>query len=531
MILSILTTIAIFAIYLSIALLGFILCVIGASRLKSYQIQQKYFNHPYCNQLSIIIYTQNDEKNIVGLLDKLNKQDYLKSNYQVHIILDNCTDNSSNMLEFVGGAKIWRIGENETLGKDAAISWLLERLISFQNVNAYVFLDVNKQIDDNFLSNINSALFTGDVLVGSVQLYSNEETFAEKIKITYNKFNNRIINTGRRFLLNGLAKCIDSDITIIKQEVLEKVKCIDFKDVDSELKYTTLLVKNRIIPKFAPNVVVYADAKTYEFKKQSLKRKLSLFIHCASLLFTTNFKFIEHVFYLLSPNFLFMTLLALSIASFTFNFDNMALFIRHFLMMGLLPAAIIAWIFAISLTKLQKGEIAALTLYPFYKLFKPVSNITFLKKIISKMWTPKKSVQIYEKFSVDVDVCGGEKMFKCKLDIIKEDDFTKAIFWFKKKKYISAPHLRTYEAVGEIIDKLDAHGFRLKVCQTCGYFCPKLETETNELKGICHCERNFDSFDDAQRTSGNDKETFYWNLCEKYIPKEINNVIDISTYM
>ena len=147
------------------------------------------------------------------------------------------------------------------------------------------------------------------------------------------------------------------------------------------------------------------------------------------------------------------------------------------------------------------------------------------------MFAAKTSVQIVEKFSVDVEVCGGAKNFNCKLEIKKENDYTKAIFLFKNKKYVSTPHLRTYEAVGEIIDKLEAHGFRLKVCQTCGYFCPKLATDKDELKGLCHCERNFNSTDDLYQSKDLDKETFYWNLCEKYIPKEINNVIDISTYM
>ena len=301
--LLILTTLAILAVYLCISLLSFIFYVLGAQKLKSYQLEQKYFNHPYFNQLSVVIYAHNDEKKVVSLLEKLNKQTYSKSNYQVHIILDNCEDNSSNMLEFVGGAKIWRVGENETLGKDAALSWVLERLISFQNVNAYVFLDVNKSIDENFLSNINSALFSGDVLVGATELISENNTLLTNIKKTYSKFYNRIILTGRRFLFGGLATTINSDITIMKQEVLEKVKCIDFKDVNSELKYTTLLVKNRIIPKFAPNVVVYEDAQSYEFKKPSLQRRLSLFAHCLSLLFTTNLKFIEHIFYQLRPNF------------------------------------------------------------------------------------------------------------------------------------------------------------------------------------------------------------------------------------
>ena len=530
--LMILTTITTTAVYLLINLLGFVLCTVAARKFKSYQIQQKYFNHPYDNQLAILIYAHNDEKNIVTLLEKLNKQNYSKVNYQVHIVLDNSTDNSSNMLEFVGGAKIWRVGENEPLGKDAALSWVLERLISFQNVNAYVFLDVNKKIDENFLANINSALFSGDVLVGAVELINEDDTFVETMKTAFNRFKNRVILSGRRFLFGGLATCIDSDITIIKQEVLEKVKCIDFKDVDSELKYTTLLVRNRIIPKFAPNVVVYANAKEYENKKHSLKRRLSLFFHCLSLMFTTNLKFIEHVFYLLRSNILLLLAIFSMIMYYGLAFEpNNIITFAFVSAISASSLALLAWIIGLSYTKMNKKEILALIVYPLYTLAKPLAKLGIIKKFVQKLLSVKNTVQIVEKFAVDVEVCGGEKNFRCKLEIIKEENFTKAIFLFKNKKYTSAPHLRTYEAVGEVIDKLDAHGFRLKVCQTCGYFCPKMETETDELKGFCYCERCFDSIDTAQQSKNTCKEAFFWNLCEKYIPKEINNVIDISTYM
>ena len=69
------------SIYLIIAFSSFILATLAAHRLKGYELQQKYFNHPYFNQLSIVIYAHNDEKAVVSLLEKLNKQDYSKQNY------------------------------------------------------------------------------------------------------------------------------------------------------------------------------------------------------------------------------------------------------------------------------------------------------------------------------------------------------------------------------------------------------------------------------------------------------------------
>jgi len=510
---------------------AFIAYVFASRNLKGYQIRQKYFNHPYCNNISVVIYAHNDEKAIVSLLEKLNKQTYSKSNYQVHIVLDSSTDNSSNILEFVGGAKIWRVGDDEPLGKDAAVSWVLERLISFQNVNAYVFLDVNRKINDDFLTNINSALFEGDALVGSTELVAEEKAFVTSIKMAYNKFNNRIINCGRRFLFGGLAACIDSDITVIKQEVLEKIKCIDFKDVNSELKYTTLLVRNGVIPLYAPNIVTYANAERYEFKKPSTLKKFSLFLHCLPLMLTRKWRFIEHVFYLIRPNFLTMATLYFVLLWFTHTFDNYSWLFKTVIVQILGVAIIVAYIIALNFTRLNKKGVAALLVYPFFALVKNTDKCKVCRILTDKLFATKEKVQILEKFSVDVIVSGGQKSFKCKLEILTEENLSKAVFQFKRKKYTSGSHLRTYEAIREIVEKLEKHGFRMQICQTCGCFSHKLDAESNEIKGYCHSDRVLSAGSGSDVTDAREKESFLWNFCEKYIPKEINNVIDISTYM
>ena len=117
--------IAIFTIYFSI--------VVAASMIKTKKKSLNDERKEYKN-LIVIIYSHNNEKTIVNLLEQLNKQDYPKGNYQTHIILDNCSDNSSNKLEFVGGAKLWRLTDDAPLGRDKAISWLLENLLSFKKV-------------------------------------------------------------------------------------------------------------------------------------------------------------------------------------------------------------------------------------------------------------------------------------------------------------------------------------------------------------------------------------------------------------
>ena len=129
-------------------------------------LRNKYNYKDYLNNIIVVTYCNNQEKAAAYMLEALNKQNYSKMNYQFHFILDNCTDNTANMLEFIGGAKLWKVGDGVTLGKDESISWLLERLIHVQNTDAFVFIDVERQINDDFLENINKSLMVNDVIVG-----------------------------------------------------------------------------------------------------------------------------------------------------------------------------------------------------------------------------------------------------------------------------------------------------------------------------------------------------------------------------
>ena len=144
--------------YVIIFVAYYTVCIVYSSKAKRFLIKQKYNAAARPDNMIVIIYARNNESTIVPLLEALNKQTYPRENYQTHIILDHCTDNSSNILEFIGGAKIWRVGENAPVGKDEAVSWLLEGLLSYQNVDAFVFLNADKYIDENFLSSINANL-------------------------------------------------------------------------------------------------------------------------------------------------------------------------------------------------------------------------------------------------------------------------------------------------------------------------------------------------------------------------------------
>ncbi len=496
----------------------FAVVVFMSSKKRRLDIRQKYMTNAYNNNLVVVIYAQNNEKTVVPLLEQLNKQNYPKSNYQTHIILDNCTDNSANMLEFVGGAKIWRLSEGAPVGKDESISWLLERLISFQNVNAFIFLNANRIVDTNFLASVNSALFTNDVVVGSTTVVSEEDSFKFRMLDTINKYRNNIIKTGRSVL--GLVTRIDSDVLAIKQEVLEKIKCVDFKDTNSELKYTILLARNNYISTYSPYIKTWADVNDFNFKKPDVPFKLSLFKHCVPLMFSSNWKFSEFIISMLSPNILLIILFYIWIAVFSFNY--VFLFEPYFVVA---IGALLLGSFIASAFLLNAGVVSLkyLIAFPFYSVYDRYLKKTFLRKLFKIPSLTDENEANIEKATIDVEVTDGKNNLPCKLDLISEDGLVKVIFRFKKKRYETDSYIRMCDAIRNISEKLFDHGFRIKICQTCAYFSAKIDGTTNMLKGYCNKQVISEELSQPE-------EKLLWNTCEHYLPEDVNKVIDISSF-
>ena len=475
-----------------------------------------------CNNLAVIIYSRNNEKTVVNLLEQLNKQTYPKDNYQVHIILDNCSDNSSNKLEFVGGAKLWRFNEDIPLGKDRAISYLLENLLSSKQVDAYIFLDVNRIVKTDFLENINSALQKNDVIVGSTEFLVENANYYDKVLLNLNQYNDYVIKKGRSSL--GLSLPIDSDITIIKHEVLEKVKFIDFKNANSELKYSFLLTKIGYMPVFVPDIKTYISTSDYKNSSAKFFFKLSLFFHCFNFRSFDNLKFIEFLFYLLKPNPIILIAIIIAITAYSFNnsfLDNMP---GKFAFASILIITFLLSIYKANMFSLKK--LIYLMSAPFYSLSDSLNEFAFIRKMF--MHRNKKNVEkpVMEKISVPVNVTNGRNIFHCTLDLVSEGGFKKAVFRYKNKKQETVQsYVRMCDAVKNITNIIEQHGFRIQICQSCAYFSPKIDGTNNMIKGYCNKKAS------DNKTTVDIPEMLLWASCENFIPQEVNNVIDLLQFV
>lgn len=480
---------------------------------KKFRIQQKYLDTIAQNNLCVIIYSHNNEISLENLLKQLKKQTFPQQNFSTYVILDNCSDNSEKL--FVGDnfAQVINFKEQGTIGKDQAISIVIEKLSSMQNCNAYVFLDANRYVEEDFLACVNAALEDSPVISGTTILVGENLNLRRKIKATFHKYYSNFILKSRSIM--NLAATIDSDILIMRQDLMEKIGCIDFQNINTELKYSLLLSKIGCKCTFNPNIKTYINIDEFDLRIPSLSTRLSLFKSCFTQIFTKNFAFTEHVFSLLTPNVLLLMFAYVFLLKYSFKYY----FVVDFTVV-LLSFIVLLLGFSISLlnSKLQSKEFIYLFLYPIYSLGHVFKNFPLCRKIRNTIKGKKETAENTEKLSVEVLVTDGKNNIPCKLELISDNGLAKVVFWFKAKKFTTKTHLRMVDAIAELIAKLADYGFTLKICQCCASFSPNIDGSTNMVKGFCN----------HQFTSSPTHEipTLLWNSCRGFNQNTNNNVLE-----
>ena len=183
---------------------------------------------------------------------------------------------------------------------------------------------------------------------------------------------------------------------------------------------------------------------------------------------------------------------------------------------------IISYIASLFICRLTKKESLLLSSSFISSYILNFSNTECITKII-KLLKGEKYVPIIKTATRQILVTDGKNCLKCDLELINEDGMSKAVLKFKKKKYSSEYYLRMYDAVNDIVQTLQEHGFRVKICISCGYFTSLIDGTTNMIKGTCNkCI--------IDKTSDTPAEVLLWGTCENFIPQEVNKVIDIATF-
>ncbi|MBP7211557.1 glycosyltransferase family 2 protein [bacterium] len=480
-------------------------------KLKKQKELEKYeINNNFC----IIVYSHNDSTTLQNLIKQLRAQNYPPEAYTVYVILDNCTDNSEQIVtsSFV---KPLIIKNQGTIGKDQAISILLEKLSSNAEIyTAYVFLDANRYIEADFLYSINNALIKSPVLCGETVLMCAKPNLVQQIKITYQKYYNNFLQKARS--LAGLAVTLDSNIFVIRQDLMEKIGCIDFRNINSELKYSLLLSKIGCKCYFNPNIKTYIDVDKFNLRIPSITTRLNLFKSCLGSLISTNYTFTEHSLSLLAPNIWLLIICYVYLLSFSYSCSMMISFSGV-----VLSFALLVFGFAISLmnSKLKSKEYLYLMIYPIYSFFHILRNLPLIRAIRRKFSGDVNDENI-QKMDVNIVVSDAKnRCITCSLQLISENGLAKVKLISKKNKFVTSEHLRMVDAIKELTSKADEHEFTLKICQCCKYFTPNIDGSTNMVKGFCN--GNYPAYSENKPIP-----TLLWNSCPNFDRCESKSILD-----
>lgn len=482
---------------------------------KPFKIEKRYAQYEEKENLAVVVYARNNKITLENLIKEIKMQDYPIDNFRVFVILDNSTDGSDQLFENETFINLINIKDVGTVGKDQAVSILIERLSKDDTIGAYVFVDADRSIPENFLTTINSALVKNSVLSGETLILDDNLGPVDKIKAAYQKYHMNFMRKARS--LFGLAASADSGVFVIRKNIVDEVGSVDFKDINSELKYSLLLSKIKCPCTYNPNIQTYVDTANYEFRKPRLSARLDLFKNCFTQIWQKNFVFAEHTLSLLNPNFWALMIIYAVVLKHSHRYYFFVDFKFVLLTFLMLVAA-----FGISLinSKLTFKEIVRLCLYPVYSICHIIKNLPPVRiardKIEKRETLPKDT----EKLSIDAYVMNmAGRELPCKVEFISESGLAKIKFIYKNKKFVTGRHIRMIDALQEIRQKLYEHGFILKVCSCCKNFRSEQDGSTNMLKGFCLSDYPSPSIKEK-------KPTLIWNSCSDFEPAKMVNLLE-----
>ena len=123
--------------------------VIGWNKTKAW-LNSSTMNHQLSTIVSIILPVRNEEKNILSIFQCLSKQNYPKNNYEIIVVDDFSSDNTSELImkENISNLKLIRLSQGQ--GKKKAI----EEGIKNANGTLIVTTDADCSMNENWLSTI-----------------------------------------------------------------------------------------------------------------------------------------------------------------------------------------------------------------------------------------------------------------------------------------------------------------------------------------------------------------------------------------
>lgn len=122
------------------------------------------------SRFAILIPAHEEELVIGRLLESVNQLDYPRELFEVHVIADHCSDQTSAIARNLGAA-VYERNDPDPRGKSQSLNWLVQSLLTSKPqsaIDAFVVLDADSTVSRNFLQVMDLRLRSGSPLIQSL---------------------------------------------------------------------------------------------------------------------------------------------------------------------------------------------------------------------------------------------------------------------------------------------------------------------------------------------------------------------------
>jgi len=219
-------------------------------------------------RFAVIIPAHNEQVMLPQTLRSLAAQTYPADRYSVHVIADNCSDQTAALARKLGATTHERV-DPANPGKGQAIAWLLAQLIS--KPDAFVFIDADSTIDPHFLEAFDWHFTAGrDALQASYRVAQPQS--APLVTLRALAFGLMHELRGRAKARLGLSVGIWGNGFAISREVLERIGWRSFSGTEDAEQHIRLVLAGVRVT-FAQEAAVYGHMPASLKLAQSQQRR------------------------------------------------------------------------------------------------------------------------------------------------------------------------------------------------------------------------------------------------------------------
>jgi cellulose synthase/poly-beta-1,6-N-acetylglucosamine synthase-like glycosyltransferase len=217
------------------------------------------------NRFAVLVPAHNEEMLIGNLCQSLLEVDYPHEEYAVHVIADNCSDNTAEICKQYS-VQVLERNDPMNAGKGQALAWALKRLV-LDEFDAVFIVDADNYVDANILSELNGMINSGERAIQCYNAVGNRaDSWFTELLFVARTIGNELYHEAKYRL--GLSSCLMGNGLCFKAALLKERGWTAFS-TGEDWEYYAQLVESGVQIGFA------ARARVYHQESKSLNQATS----------------------------------------------------------------------------------------------------------------------------------------------------------------------------------------------------------------------------------------------------------------